>query len=492
MIRTCRLKSAELDGLFPEIRRLALDTALWRGGFLVRWPKAWLLPVFLVVVVLAACGRTSPSPTEKVWASDGYGLIYQLRDNQLRIYQTTSVSCLLAETLEPVGPADPDGPRRFGHRDIAVQSIRPDADGRATLHVEGTAANVDLVPLDALPARCSVPTSNDPFTNFDILWAGYAENYNSTVRKHVDWAALRDQYRPRVTAFTSEEELFTIVCPMIESLHDHHARIYGPYDQVCSGWRPGTPDLHGQSEGRVQRDFIRAVDAHAQDIAVGPVQSFADGKIAYADLPHDIGYLRITAFENYGGPGPFRNYGDNDSSYPAGREILARALDAIFTAQRVGSLHRLIIDLRDNDGGADALGIQIAARLTDKPYLAYRKQQRIDPHDPTRFGRLQDVTVTPADAPRYTGPIELLTNELTLSAGETFIEALMQRIPAPVRIGATTQGIFADDMIRRLPNGWTYTDGNEDYIAADGVNYEGPGIPPTSDIRLTGVDIPIS
>ena len=76
-------------------------------------------------------------------------------------------------------------------------------------------------------------------------------------------------------------------------------------------------------------------------------------------------------------------------------------------------------------------------------------------------------------------PVRLLISELTLSAGETFTEALMGRAPAPTRTGSTTQGVFSDDMERTLPNDWTFTLANEEYLAPDGKNYEGVGIPPS-------------
>jgi len=66
-----------------------------------------------------------------------------------------------------------------------------------------------------------------------------------------------------------------------------------------------------------------------------------------------------------------------------------------------------------------------------------------------------------------------------VSAGETFTEAMLARTPAPTLVGQTTQGVFADDMTRQLPNGWTFTLGNEQYYAANGHDYEGAGIPPT-------------
>jgi hypothetical protein len=91
--------------------------------------------------------------------------------------------------------------------------------------------------------------------------------------------------------------------------------------------------------------------------------------------------------------------------------------------------------------------------------------------------------VVRAGGPRYTGAVRVLTSDLSISAGETFIEALMGRKSPPTRFGTTTQGVFADDMRRKLPDGWDFTVGNGDYIASDGRNYENTGIPPTTQIR---------
>lgn len=116
-----------------------------------------------------------------------------------------------------------------------------------------------------------------------------------------------------------------------------------------------------------------AVDNHLRALGATQLQSFARGKIVYGDLPDGRGYLRITAFEGYR---------DDDSFYLADRAELAHALNAVFTPQRVAALRHLIIDVHLNSGGHDALVLQLAARLTDRPYVALRKQPRNDPHEP--------------------------------------------------------------------------------------------------------------
>jgi hypothetical protein len=420
-----------------------------------------------ILVVLAmmvpACTALSRGPPGEVWRSDGYGWIYALSGDRLQIYETTEISCLPGRTFDQIGTPSPDGVTRFGRKDIPRQTLRKGPNGQATLHLLGTAADVDLVPLGGLPSECSRKASNDPRTNFDIFWATFAENYNSFGRKNINWSAVRDHYRPMVNNDTDPGKLFGILRAMIQPLGDIHTSITGPDDLEFSGLRPGTPKLS-------HRAARTAVDNHLRALGASQSQSFAQGEIVYADLPDGRGYLRIDAFEGYH---------QDDSSYVGDNMELARALNAVFTAQRVAALRHLIIDVRHNSGGHDALVLQVAARLTDTPYVAFTKQPRNDPHDPNRHGRPQTVTVTPANAPRYTGPVSLLIGDLTISAGETFVQAMMGRTPAPARIGTTTQGVFADNMSRTLPNGWTFTLGNEDYVGPDGRNYEGVGIPPT-------------
>lgn len=416
----------------------------------------------------ASASRNSEQmpPPDHVWRSDGYRWVVTLTGDRARTYDITAISCIAHRGLDQIGQPGPDGAVTYGRDGVARQTLRQGPNGHATLHLLGTAADVDLVPLPALPESCTRDLPNDPLVNFDVFWQTFAENYNSFQRKNINWDAVRAQYRPMVTDDTDPKQLYQILTEMIRPLGDAHTSIDGPEGKSFSGKRPGTRDEDQVS--RQQADS--AVDNHLkQDLGVTNIQTFANNRIAYADLPDGRGYLRITAFEGYRG---------NNTPYEDSRQELQRVLDTVITQQRVSSWRGLIIDVRFNTGGDDALGLQIASRLTDSPYVAYTKQPRNNPTDPSRHGRLQTVTVQPADGPRYTGPVSVLTSDLTVSAGETFVEALMGRTPAPRRIGATTQGVFADNMQRKLPNGWTFGLGNEEYYAPNGQDYEGLGIPP--------------
>lgn len=430
-----------------------------------------------MVAVLVACtpdgGSSAPPATgalDGVWRTAGYGLLVSVHDGQAQTFETTAVGCLPAHThsMRQLGAPGPGGAVEFGTSDgRPTETLQPTGEGRAELHVLGTAAPIDVSRLPAMPASCAQPPANDPVTNFDVFWSTFAENYNSFGRKNVDWAATRNAFRPRVTPTTTDDQLFDILTEMIRPLGDAHTTLDGPGHQSFVGKRPGTRD-----ESDVSRHTAtKAVDDYLRHtMQVSDIQTFANDRIAYADLPDGRGYLRVTSFEDY----------DSDHNhYPENSEALDAALAAIFTPERTASWRALIVDVRFNTGGDDALGLQLAGRLTNTPYLAYTKQARDDPNNPNHYGAAHKVTVTPAAGPRYSGPIQLLTSDLTVSAGETFAEALLARTPAPARIGTATQGVFSDDMHRQLPNGWSFTLGNEAYVAPDGHDYEGAGIPPT-------------
>jgi hypothetical protein len=412
-------------------------------------------------------------PVDGVWRSVGYGWIFSVHQGRAEWLETTAVSCLHRETLLQLGPAATDGTVRFGDKHGAEQAdLRRSGDGHGVLSLTGDVAPVDLVPLPELPDSCSRAAPADPLTTFDVFWATFAENYNSFGSKHVDWDALRAKYRPMVTTATSDSQLYQILIDMVEPLGDAHVCVQGSEKESFCGKRSGTRDDADVS----RRAATTAVNTYLREhLGVRDVQTLADGNIAYADLPDGRGYLRATAFQDYGG--------DDRSPYPDSA-AMGTALAAVFTPARVRAWRGLVVDVRWNDGGDDVLALQLAGRLTDTPYVAYTKAARVDPDNPTRHGPARSVIVTPDDGPRYTGPVRLLISDLTVSAGETFTEALMGRTQAPTRIGSTTQGVFADDMERTLPNGWTCTLGNEDYVASDGTNYEGVGIPPTVEVPV--------
>nr|WP_063792134.1 S41 family peptidase [Nonomuraea pusilla] len=405
-----------------------------------------------------------------VWQADGYSTIITVQGDRLRYFDTTAISCqagvMSAERRAAQGTfvAD-DGSRQMT---IELQGRQ-----RARLRYVGAVGEIGLRRLPALPARCSVKApAADPVRVFDVFWTTFTENYPFFATKGVDWQAVRERYRPRVGPKTTDAELFGVLRDILKELGDAHTALRAGKDEFARPLRPGTRPLDGlPAFMALNKRVLDLVEKH--DVKK-PLTTWGRGVIGYADLPGGFGYLRLAAFDGYA-----------DGGFAANAAELDRALDEIFTPARASSLKGLVLDVRLNFGGYDALGIQLASRLTGRPYTAYAKQARNDPSDPSRFTRALPIRVRPAAGSRYTGPIALLTSPLTISAGETFSQAMTARTPAPRRIGDATQGAFSDFLWRTLPNGWTFALPNERFLTRQGTSFDVTGIPPQDRIAET-------
>jgi C-terminal processing protease CtpA/Prc len=204
--------------------------------------------------------------------------------------------------------------------------------------------------------------------------------------------------------------------------------------------------------------------------------------VEFGMLGPDVGYLRIRSFSGY----------SKDGGYETGLAALEAGLDTAFA--NTGGWKGLVIDVRINGGGADPYGLAIARRLTATPYTAYVKQARSDPADATKWTEAQPSVVQPSTRPSFRGPIIELTGVQSISAAETFTQALMNRQPKITRIGETTQGVFSDVLGRQMPNGWRFGLANERFVT-DGKSFDNVGIAPdvaveslTPAARATGKD----
>ncbi|MGV4924581.1 S41 family peptidase [Streptomyces sp. BHT-5-2] len=442
-----------------------------------RRPRPAALAALALVTALTGCtapavparaaGAPAAAPAlDGVWRTDGYGTLVTIKGRTLKTYETTAVSCLPgAVTGTRAGAPGPDGTLRFTVPDSAPLTVAPAGAGRARMAFADNVGHHALRRAGALPANCGARPARDPRTVFDVFWQTFAENYPFFRAKGIDWNAMRDRYRPRITARTTDAELFAVLRAMIEPLHDAHTRVVAGPDRWFAGARPGTVLPTPAFTTRVDAAIAANLGPHTVQ------RHWAGGRLSYADLPGRIGYFRITQFARY----------TEEGDYAGDVAELDRALDAIFTRARTQgptALRGLVLDLRLNGGGSDALGLRIASRLTDRPYLAYRKRARNDPRRPDRFTAPEPLTVRPHRGPVYTGPLAVLTGRLTISAGETFTQSLMGRSPAPTRIGENTQGVFSDVLARALPNGWSLGLPNEEFLTAGGRTFDGPGIPP--------------
>ncbi|MFD8318079.1 S41 family peptidase [Kitasatospora purpeofusca] len=412
--------------------------------------------------------RPGVNRLEGVWQTDGYGILVEIHGTAFTTYDVTRVSCTPGfYSGTQIGAPGRDGTVRYAQtgKAYASSSVTPRGRDRAVYQEDGAASARDLTRLPGgLPAQCRQPAPQDALASFDRFWATFEENYPFFAAKGIDWRAKGAQARAGITPRTTTDDLQKILVGLLEPLGDAHTalgrkRPGGGYAGVFAGLRPGT----AEPTDEVRELSARAVSAQL----LAPEQTFGRGQLGVGELPGGIGYLRVSGFSGYVEDGPYQDHAAE----------LDKALDLLLA--HPGRLNGVVVDLRLNGGGSDELGLRIASRLTDRPFLAYRKVTRNDPADPTRFTRPQPSVVRPATGTtRYTGPVALLTAGSTVSAGETFTQAMAERRPAPVRIGENTQGVFSDIMFKPVSADFVAVLPNEKFLTRSGGTFDGPGIPP--------------
>ncbi|MCP6761147.1 MAG: S41 family peptidase [Fischerella sp. CENA71] len=432
-------------------------------NFCIRFVAGFFLITALLGPVIAAANSLNG-----VWRSDGYGLLFEIQGNTIRRYQVTEISCIASKTTLQVTQIPSRAKAKFVEGtppEIEEYTIKPDAsNGSKRVNLAGTVSDIVFRRIPRRPLVCEQAVTNNPQTNFEVFWKNFDENYPLFAMKKVNWFAVREKYRTQVTQKTTPEQLFKVLSSMIEPLRDAHTSIIA--EDIEKSFDSNRFDSNPVSE----QGFKRAEEIIYTKYISGPLRFWAKGKVSYGMLNPSIGYLRLTSFAEYTDSGLFAD---------AFKE-LEIALDSVFRSKK---LQGLVIDVRVNNGGSDVLGLAIASRLTSKPYLAYSKVARNDPNNYSHFTKPQPSIVRPNAKPGFLGPVVLLTSRYSVSAAETFAQALMGRQPKVIRVGENTQGVFSDVLNRQLPNKWQFGLPNELFLTEDGKIFDVAGIPP--DILVT-------
>jgi len=134
----------------------------------------------------------------------------------------------------------------------------------------------------------------------------------------------------------------------------------------------------------------------------------------------------------------------------------------------------IIFDLRGNPGGLGAMASGIAGTFTAKPVkLGTMKTREMD----------MTFTTNP-QAPRYAGPVVILTDEASLSTSEIMAGGLQEMKRATV-IGRPTGGMVLPSQVVQLEGGGRFQFVFADFRTPKGVLLEGKGVQPDIPIELT-------
>jgi hypothetical protein len=313
----------------------------------------------------------------------------------------------------------------------------------------------------------TVMTNRDPEKNFEELWQTFRDRYPFFALRNVDWKKQYEIFRPRVTRSTSDEELFDILCQMMDPLDDGHVELEG---KVGGQKRTFTAEKKTRfnkefSEHQI-KELFKTTEKTLAARGFGRLEKTEAWILRYCRSA-SVGYLRIIELEG------------------VGKRKLASALDKI--GRDFKDLAGFIIDIRDCPGGEDDIAIAIIDRFCDRKRVAFHRKTKIGPGDDD-FSPLRTWHLEPAGDVQFTGPIVLLTNDSVFSGGEAFALGIKQ-LPHVTFLGDHTNGIFSYTLDKDLPNGWEYCLSYQVYFAPDMTCYEGKGVPVDIELFNSKADI---
>lgn len=287
---------------------------------------------------------------------------------------------------------------------------------------------------------------------FEQAWQKLNDNYPYFEQRGIDWQAMYKLYRPKISQNTSGDELYDVLCSMLEHFNDGHINLETGEKRFCSNIMTN-PKMEDFSWKLVSDKYLN-----------NTFKASPDSMFYYGWLTDDLAYMRIRRFPN--------------------KEILEQYIDTIIG--EIACAKSLIIDVRGNPGGNGFGVAALGSRFADTKRLYVKNINRIGPEktytSPTYH------YVEPLGPIQYREPVILLQNKYSESGSELFALA-MRVLPNATSIGENTGGCFATYYPEKLKNGWTlsmpwsYTVDQNDFC------WEGMGVPPNIRKKNTKEDI---
>lgn len=419
-----------------------------------------------VAITFSACAQNARN-LKGTWKMEGYGKIIDIRDSAVNLYDTTSFSCVPKEKLKL--------------KDLGFlgqfKQIAQD-----TLMLSSGITTYRLIRIAGLPDHCKIKgnLNTDPLYNFDVFYHTFRENYAYFKTRNINWDSLYTHTRTKINKQTTPAELYGLLSEMTVRVGDGHTTIAKPEELK------GTPSKTADAVVEVLplkeiRDHV--LYQNLKDPTIAGRNSEGKGLINWGVIKGDIGYIQINGMicyldfnipDSLTGDKYWEKYSNHvyketdvqaKEAAKAG-QIISRALNELRGTKGI------ILDLRFNDGGFDAVSLELLKHFVAAKTLVFNKQAWIG----KGLTAKQEIFVEPAEV-TYKKPVVLLTSNHTASAAETFTLGTMA-FKNFIRIGHKTQGIFSDALPKQLPNGWEFTLSNEIFTSASGRNLENIGISP--------------
>lgn len=291
---------------------------------------------------------------------------------------------------------------------------------------------------------------NTPEGNFNALWKILDEHYCFFDYKQVNWDSIYTVYHKSLTPDMTAKNQFEVFSKMLDELKDGHVNLYAAHDVGRYwGWREDHPANY---RADIVEKYLGTGDEYA--IAAG---------LKYKALDDNIGYIRYESFSD-----------------PIGDGNISEVLNSL------AACNGLIIDIRDNPGGALTNATRLAGHFTNDKILAGYMSHKTGPghHD---FSQPEAVYLEPSSGVRWQKKAIVLTNRGCFSAANDFVKAIKECAEVTV-VGDSTGGGSGFPFSSELPNGWSVRfSASPLYDAA--MHYTEFGIAPDINVEMKEEDL---
>jgi len=292
--------------------------------------------------------------------------------------------------------------------------------------------------------------STDPNANFEYLWKQCNEKYAYFELKNIDWDAIKIEYAAMLYEDMPQDSLFNVLGNMLTELRDDHTNLISNFNISFFGTQ-----YLGQDNfyGRVIEDNYLDQSFYVS----GPfIHDFLDNG--------EIGYVRFPSF-----PGTV-----NDTNLN-------------FILDRYKDTKGLIVDLRENGGGAVSDIFEILSRFVEEETLTHYSRIKNGPGR-NDFSEIEPVYIVPHNGIRYTNKVIMLTDRGTYSAGSLMALAT-KALPNITLIGDASGGGLGLPNGGQLPNGWNYRFSITQALTLDKSPDFEDGVPPDIEVFFNFDDL---
>jgi hypothetical protein len=293
----------------------------------------------------------------------------------------------------------------------------------------------------------SEPAATGQLAVFDQVVREFGTRYPTFAIKGIDWAALSAGYRARLTATSTDRELFTELSSLLGELRDVHVRLITPLGTYqYLPWRDRPPNVN---------------DALVQSRYVSSPRRTASGRMLWGRIG-ETGYVRVSSLSGSG---------------------WATEIDQVLDS--LGASRSLVMDLRGNPGGDESLALTMAGRFVTSARVYARIRVRNGPGYADLAPPVDKILSPRGTA--YAGAVAVLTSRGIFSSAESFV-LMMRQAPNVIVVGDTTGGGSANPLEVRLTNGWTVWVSRWVEYEPSGQTFEGRGIIPDVPVWLSSTD----